>query len=103
MNILDSKLELCSKNPLTGYYRDGYCKTDKNDFGKHTICAEMDKDFLEFTKSRGNNLYSVVKEGERWCLCEGRWYESYLHNKAPKIIKKSTNKKINQKIRKIIK
>ena len=64
MNILDSKLELCSKNPLTVYYRDGYCRTDKNDFGKHTICAEMNKEFLEFTKSKGNNLYSVVKEGE---------------------------------------
>ena len=92
MNILDEPLQVCGKDPMTGYYRDGYCKTDSSDKGTHTVCSEVDDEFLEFTKSKGNDL-SMLKSGDRWCLCAKRWKEAYDEGVAPKVIKKSTNKK----------
>lgn len=91
-NILDEPLQICGKNPMTGYYRDGYCKTDSQDIGTHTVCSEVDEKFLEFTKSKGNDL-SMLKSGDKWCLCAKRWKEAYDAGKAPKVIKKATNKK----------
>ena len=38
-NVLGENLELCSNNPLTGWYRDGCCNTDENDHGLHTVCV----------------------------------------------------------------
>lgn len=93
-NIFNKRLKLCSKNPITGYHRDGYCSTNEFDFGNHLVCAKMDKKFLDFTANQGNNLRSVVKEGDKWCICQDRYYEAYQSNKHPKIIKKATNKKI---------
>ena len=92
MNILDEPLQICGKNPMTGYYRDGYCKTGSSDEGTHTVCSEVDDEFLEFTKSKGNDL-SMLKSGDRWCLCAKRWKEAYDEGVDPKVIKKSTNKK----------
>jgi uncharacterized protein (DUF2237 family) len=92
MNILDKPLQICGKNPMTGYFRDGYCKTDSSDEGTHTVCSEVDDEFLEFTKSKGNDL-SMLKSGDRWCLCAKRWKEAYDEVKAPKVIKNATNKK----------
>ena len=90
-NINNKSLKLCSLNPLTGYYRDGYCMTGFNDLGTHTICAKMNKKFLNYTKSKGNDLSSVVKSGDKWCLCENRWNEAFLDNKAPRVIRNATN------------
>ena len=92
MNILDKPLQMCGKNPMTGYFRDGYCKTDSSDEGTHTVCSEVDDEFLEFTKSKGNDL-SMLKSGDRWCLCANRWKEAYDSGKEPKVIKNATNKK----------
>ena len=92
MNILDEPLQICGKDPMTGYNRDGYCKTDSSDEGTHTVCSEVDDQFLEFTKSKGNDL-SMLKPGDKWCLCVKRWKEAYDEGVAPKVIKKSTNKK----------
>lgn len=102
-NINDEPLEVCSLSPITGYNRDGYCKKDEYDYGEHLVCAKMDKKFLNFTKKRGNDLSRVVKPGENWCLCQGRYYEAYSNNKHPKVIKNATNKKINNKTRRAIK
>jgi len=92
MNILDEPLKICGKDPMTGYFRDGYCKTDSSDEGTHTVCSEVDDEFLEFTKSKGNDL-SFLKSGDRWCLCAKRWKEAYDEGVAPKVIKNATNKK----------
>ena len=97
-NIFNEKLEKCSENPLTGFFRDGYCRTNPSDLGKHTICSKITEEFLEFSKFKGNNLYSVVKPGDQWCLCEDRWDQAYKANKAPTVILKSTNKKTKKKI-----
>ena len=104
MNINNHKLKVCSKDPITGFYRDGYCMTGTYDLGTHTICAKMDKKFLDYTASKGNNLYSVVGPGDKWCLCENRWEEAYDKDIAPKVIQSATNmrtkKRIIQKIKK---
>ena len=88
----------CCKNPLTGYYRDGYCRTDEQDEGRHVVCAVMTEAFLAFTLSRGNDLitprrtdgppefrFPGLKPGDRWCLCALRWREAYAANLAPPV------------------
>ena len=101
-NILNKSLQKCSTNPLTGYLRDGYCKKDNSDMGNHLVCAKMNKKFLEFTKNQGNDLSSVVKENDKWCLCQNRWLEAYQKGKAPKVILESSNSQINPIIKKQI-
>lgn len=97
-NINKLPLENCSTKPITGFYRDGYCRTGIDDLGTHTVCAKMDKRFMEYTKKKGNNLYSVVQPGQNWCLCEYRWNQAYQDGYAPRVIKGATNNKTNPKI-----
>ena len=100
-NVLGTALKLCSKSPLTGYLRDGFCKTDQRDQGLHLVAAVMTKEFLDFTKSRGNDLSSPniafgfpgLIPGDRWCLCALRWMEAYEANCAPPVILEATNEK----------
>ena len=101
-NMNKKKLQVCSLNPKTGYLRNGFCEKDKQDFGKHLVCATMTRDFLEYTKSKGNDLYSVVDVGDKWCLCEDRWQEAFLANHAPPVVKKATHRDIKPHIRKNI-
>ena len=102
-NIRNKQLQPCSFNPITGYMRDGYCRPINVDFGKHLVCARMNKNFLDFTEKRGNDLRSVVKEGDKWCLCESRYYEAYLAVKHPKVDENATHKSISNKTKKAIK
>ncbi len=93
-NILGTELKTCSCEPMTGFYRDGLCRTDISDNGVHTVCAVMTEDFLAFSKEQGNDLstprpefgFSGLKPGDRWCLCAGRWYDAYKLGLAPKVI-----------------
>ena len=91
-NYFNKTLKKCSVNPMTGYNRDGYCRPDKRDYGKHLVCAKVNKKFLDYTAKKGNNLRSVVKEGDKWCLCVDRYLQSKTAKKAPKLIKKSTHR-----------
>ena len=98
-NVLGTDLEECSRDPLTGYYRDGCCNTGPGDMGVHTVCAVVTDQFLEFSKSVGNDLSTSIPEynfpglrdGDRWCLCASRWDEAFKAGKAPKVILVSTN------------
>ena len=99
-NILGTKLKVCCDTPnkVTGYYRDGYCNTGPTDSGTHIVCAIVDDRFLQFTKSKGNDLitphppsFNGLKAGDKWCLCILRWIEAYKADKAPKIIAESTH------------
>ena len=101
-NILNSKLTLCSNNPLTGYTRTGKCETHSLDFGTHTVCAIIDKNFLNFSKSQGNDLTSVVKPGQKWCLCEKRWEEAYDTGYGPKVVLSATHSNVSPQIKKKI-
>ncbi|MEM9347588.1 MAG: DUF2237 domain-containing protein [Planctomycetota bacterium] len=93
-NVLGGPLQPCCFDPLTGYFRDGYCRTDAGDHGRHIVCAQVTAEFLEFTKQRGNNLSSPAPEygfpglepGDRWCLCVLRWKEAMEHGAAPPIV-----------------
>ena len=92
-NVLGGPLECCCMRPMTGYYRDGYCRTGPGDVGLHTVCIEVTDEFLEFSKSRGNDLstpapelgFPGLVEGDKWCLCVTRWHEALLAGKAPRV------------------
>lgn len=98
-NIFGLPLKTCSEKPLTGFYRDGCCNTGKDDFGVHTTCIIATKEFLEFSKSVGNDLstplpqwgFAGLKPGDRWCLCASRWVEAYHAGVAPLIIPEATH------------
>ena len=96
-NVLGGVLKPCCYAPMTGYFRDGYCRTDSNDYGKHVVCAQMTDAFLSFSKSRGNDLvtprpeynFPGLRAGDRWCLCALRWKEAMEHHCAPPVILES--------------
>ena len=100
-NVLGGELESCCFEPLTGYFRDGYCRTDYSDRGTHTVCAIMTDEFLEYTKSQGNDLstpfpefnFPGLKSGDKWCLCASRWLEAYYAGAAPKVNLAATHEK----------
>jgi uncharacterized protein (DUF2237 family) len=97
--VLGEALEICSIKPMTGFYRDGCCNTDREDIGSHTVCVVMTSAFLEFSKSRGNDLsnplpefgFPGLKPGDRWCLCAARWQEALDANQAPRVILRATH------------
>ena len=105
-NVLDRELELCSNNPLTGFFRDGCCRSSPGDSGEHNICASVTREFLNFSFRKGNNLISPrpdfnfpgLKEGDRWCICTERWIEAFKNSCAPKIILSATNITVKKKI-----
>lgn len=105
-NVLGNELQLCCSDPMTGYFRDGFCNINNMDVGTHVICAIMTDEFLQFTKSRGNNLSSPVPEfnfpglkaGDGWCLCALRWKEAFKAGVAPAVKLESTHEKALQYI-----
>ncbi|MEH1853039.1 MAG: DUF2237 domain-containing protein [Nostoc sp.] len=98
-NVIDGNLEACCTSPMTGFYRDGFCRTGGQDFGSHVVCAQVTSEFLEFTKSQGNDLSTAVpdfnfpglKPGDRWCLCASRWQEALEAGVAPPVILSATH------------
>ena len=98
-NVLGGPLQPCSMDPLTGFYRDGCCNTSSDDYGSHTVCAQMTDAFLAFSTSRGNDLatpnpqyrFPGLKAGDRWCLCAARWREAAEAGLAPPVILESTH------------
>lgn len=98
-NVLGGDLQCCCMNPLTGYYRDGFCQTGPGDYGLHTVCAVMTFEFLAFSKSRGNDLstprpdlgFPGLEPGDRWCLCVERWQEALEAGFAPPVVLEATH------------
>jgi uncharacterized protein (DUF2237 family) len=99
VNVLGGELEACSYDPLTGYNRDGTCRTGSGDLGVHVICAVMTVEFLEFTRSRGNDLitpqpqwmFPGLKPGDRWCVVALRWQEALEAGQAPPVVLEATH------------
>lgn len=97
-NVLGEDLKTCCTSPMTGFYRNGACETGPADIGTHVVCAEVTKDFIEFTRSRGNDLMSPaphhgfpgLKPGDRWCLCVSRWKEALDAGVAPPVVLSAT-------------
>ena len=98
-NVLGGTLASCSTDPMTGWFRDGCCRTGQGDMGVHTVCCEVTAEFLAFSKSRGNDLSTPVppygfpglKPGDRWCLCASRWQEALEAGCAPKVHLEATH------------
>ena len=100
-NVFGEPLQICCTKPMTGYFRDGLCRTVSEDRGTHTVCAIMTNDFLAFSALQGNDLatpmpyyeFPGLKEGDKWCLCASRWVEAEKAGKAPKVILEATHEK----------
>lgn len=98
-NVLGTALMPCSYDPLTGYFRDGCCKTDASDQGSHLICARVTDEFLAFSVERGNDLvtprpehrFAGLHASDRWCLCASRWREALEAGVAPPVVLESTH------------
>jgi uncharacterized protein (DUF2237 family) len=100
-NVLGQPLEVCCTNPMTGYYRDGSCRTDARDAGTHVVCARVTQVFLEFSRSQGNDLitpraefrFPGLKPGDCWCLCATRWREALRAGVAPPVRLEATHER----------
>ena len=93
LNVLGDPLQLCGCEPMTGWYRDGHCRTDGADLGRHTVCCVVDERFLSYTRAQGNDLstpapqygFPGLKPGDHWCVCASRWLEAYEDGMAPPV------------------
>ncbi len=100
-NVLGTPLQPCCLDPLTGYFRDGSCRTDETDRGTHVVCAVMTEEFLTYTRAKGNDLstpnpryrFPGLKPGDGWCLCALRWQEAFEAGVAPPVKLEATHEK----------
>ena len=99
INVLGEPLQPCSLDPLTGYYRTGCCENRGDDPGMHVVCVVMTTEFLEFSRSVGNDLstpmpqygFAGLNDGDQWCLCAARWQEAFESGKAPQVRLEATH------------
>ena len=100
-NVLGTDLKCCGTKPKTGYFRDGFCRTDQSDQGRHVVACIVDERFLDYSQSVGNDLSSPnpmynfpgLKPGDRWCVCALRWKEAFENGFAPKVVLEATHEK----------
>ncbi len=101
-NVFGEPLVPCSFEPLTGFMRDGCCRSEGSDMGAHLVCAVMTKAFLAFSLQRGNDLSTPRPEwqfpglmaGDQWCLCLSRWIEAHEAGCAPMVVLESTHQHV---------
>ena len=92
-NVLGGPLEDCSHDPKTGFFRDGCCRTDDHDQGRHVICTRVTAEFLAFSQAAGNDLttprreygFQGLRPGDCWCICALRWREALEAGVAPSV------------------
>ncbi len=100
-NVLGEPLTPCCHEPVTGFYRDGFCRVGPDDLGVHAVCAMVTEEFLAFSRAQGNDLvtphpefgFAGLKPGDRWCLCANRWKEAAVVGLAPPVILSATHEK----------
>jgi uncharacterized protein (DUF2237 family) len=93
LNVLGEPLELCSCEPMTGWFRDGSCRTDGADMGRHTVCCVVNEAFLSYSRAQGNDLstpapqygFPGLRPGDHWCVCAPRWLEAHQDGMAPPV------------------
>jgi uncharacterized protein (DUF2237 family) len=101
LNVLGGELEPCSDDPVTGFYRDGCCRTGADDLGSHTICAVVTAEFLEHQRSIGNDLVTPMPEyafpglvpGQRWCVTARNWLRAHADGAAAYVVLASTHQR----------
>ena len=100
-NVLGGPLESCSSDPLTGFFRDGCCRTGAEDIGSHTICAVVSEEFLEYQVRIGNDLstprpefgFPGLKPGDRWCVTALNWLRAHEAGVAAYVVLASTHER----------
>ncbi len=98
-NVLGEALRPCCFEPVTGFFRDGYCRTGPGDYGLHTVCVEVTAEFLAYSRAQGNDLSTPMPQyefpglvpGDRWCLCVTRWKAALEAGMAPRVLLSSTH------------
>ena len=98
-NVLGTELQTCSTEPMTGFYRDGCCRTGHDDLGLHVVCVQVTEEFLEFSQQVGNDLstpnpmfaFPGLVPGDRWCLCAERWKQALQAGLAPPVVLEATH------------
>lgn len=101
VNVLGGDLEMCSDDPVTGFFRDGHCNTCDEDRGSHTVCALMTAEFLAYSKYVGNDLstprpdfgFAGLKPGDQWCVCAARFLQAHDEGCAPKVRLAATHRR----------
>ncbi len=104
LNVLGEELLSCSESPMTGYFRNGKCDTCADDRGMHTICVQVNDEFLDFSREKGNDLitpmpdynFPGLMEGDFWCLCLQRWIEAYKEGVAPRVKLEATHISVSE-------
>ena len=100
-NVLGGELEPCGTDPITGWYRDGQCRTEDGDRGSHTVCAVMTVEFLEHQGSIGNDLMTPMPQfqfqglvpGDRWCVTARNWLRAHDDGVAAPVVLSATNER----------
>lgn len=98
-NVHGDPLEVCSLEPLTGFYRDGFCNTGPDDLGSHTVCTVVTAEFLDHQRQVGNDLvtpmpahgFPGLQPGDRWAVCAARWMQSYQAGVEAPVVLRATN------------
>src|SRR5439155_2469335 len=98
-NVLGTELKCCCRDPLTGFYRDGFCRTGPEDIGLHTVCVKVTQEFLDYSVLDGNDLvtphpefgFPGLKPGDKWCVCVTRWKSALDHNRAAPVDLEATH------------
>lgn len=101
-NVIGGPLESCSLRPLTGWFRDGTCRTGLGDVGSHTICAVMTAEFLAHQQSIGNDLVTArpqyqfpgLSPGDRWCVTAPNWLRAHEDGAAAPVVLSATNERV---------
>ena len=101
-NVLGTELKCCCLKPLTGWFRDGHCRTNAQDRGMHTVCAKVTDEFLEYIQSKGNDLitpapqfgFPGLVEGDKWCVCALSWLDAYIAGFACPIVLESCDSSV---------
>jgi uncharacterized protein len=100
-NVLGGELETCGSDPLTGFYRDGCCRTGPEDIGSHTICAVVSAEFLDHQQSIGNDLstpmpmfnFPGLEPGDRWCVTAANWLRAHEAGVAAFVVLAATHER----------
>ena len=93
LNVLGEQLVVCGCQPMTGWFRDGHCRTNSSDLGRHSVCCVVTDAFLRYSQAQGNDLstpapaygFPGLKPGDHWCVCAPRWLEAYEDGMAPPV------------------
>lgn len=101
-NVLGGTLRGCGTDPVTGWFRDGTCRTAPSDVGSHTVCAVVTAEFLAHQQRIGNDLtrpmpdygFPGLTPGDRWCVTARNWLRAHADGVAAPVVLAATNEAV---------